>query len=83
MSTTAVLLPAGGRRPRSIRCGGAAEAHLARFTGASRVHTESDLRIYLGWCAEPRVDPLAAGRGQVELYVRWMQEVRRLKPSTV
>jgi hypothetical protein len=26
---------------------------------------------------------LAAGRAQVELYVRWTQEVRRFKPSTV
>jgi integrase/recombinase XerD len=28
------------------------------------------------------LDPLAASRPQVELYVRWMQEVRRLKQST-
>ncbi|MEU3622498.1 tyrosine-type recombinase/integrase [Amycolatopsis coloradensis] len=27
--------------------------------------------------------PLEAGRAQIELYVRWMQEVRRFKPSTV
>ncbi len=40
-------------------------------------------RIYLAWCAERRLDPLAAARAQVELYVRWMQEVRRFKPSTV
>src|SRR5262249_24108272 len=50
---------------------------------ASRVHTESDLRIYLAWCAERSVDPLAVERAQVELYVRWMQEARRFKPSTV
>jgi len=50
---------------------------------ASRVHTESDLRIYLAWCAERSVDPLAVERAQVELYVRLMQEVRRFKPSTV
>src|SRR5215470_11169335 len=50
---------------------------------ASRVHTESDLRIYLAWCAERSVYPLAVERAQVELYVRWMQEVRRFKPSTV
>jgi len=37
----------------------------------------------LAWCAEHRLDPLAASRPQVELYVRWMQEIRRLKPSTV
>jgi uncharacterized protein YciW len=27
-------------------------AYLARFTGASRQHTESDLRCYLSWCAQ-------------------------------
>jgi len=29
------------------------------------------------------VDPLAARRPLLELYVRWMQEIRRFKPSTV
>jgi site-specific recombinase XerD len=61
----------------------AAAAYLARFTGPSRAHTASDLRIFLNWCAERRVDPLAAARAQVELYVRWMQEIRQLKPATV
>ena len=47
------------------------------------MHTESDLRAYLAWCAERDVDPLAAERAYLELYVRWIQEVRRFKPSTV
>jgi site-specific recombinase XerD len=83
MSISAVLLPAGGPAPGLDPLRLAAVAYLARFTGLSRTHTESDLRIYLAWCAERRVDPLAVGRPQVELYVRWMQEVRRFKPSTV
>ena len=58
-------------------------AYLARFKDASRAHTDSDLRAYLTWCAQHEVPPLAAARGQVELYVRWMQQVRRLKPATV
>ena len=29
------------------------------------------------------LDPLTARRPQLELYIRWMQEVRRFKPSTV
>ena len=58
-------------------------AYLARFKGASRYHTESDLRCYLAWCAERGLDPLAARRPHLELYIRWMQEVRRFKPSTV
>jgi hypothetical protein len=61
----------------------AAAAYLARFKGASRYHTESDLRCYLAWCAERSLDPLAARRPHLELYIRWMQEIRRFKPSTV
>jgi site-specific recombinase XerD len=61
----------------------AVAAYLARFKGASRYHTESDLRCYLAWCAEHGLDPLAARRPHLELYIRWMQEVRRFKPSTV
>jgi len=57
--------------------------YLARFKSLSRTHVESDLRAYLAWCADRQLDSLAASRPQVELYVRWMQEVRRLKPSTV
>jgi integrase/recombinase XerD len=61
----------------------AVAAYLARFKGASREHSESDLRCYLAWCAERGLDPLAARRPHLELYIRWMQEIRRFKPSTV
>jgi hypothetical protein len=61
----------------------AVAAYRARFKGASRYHTESDLRCYLAWCAEHGLDPLAARRPHLELYIRWMQEIRRFKPSTV
>ena len=43
-STAADVLPADRVRL-------AASAYLARFTGSSREHTESDLRCYLRWCA--------------------------------
>src|SRR5215469_15247076 len=61
----------------------AVAAYLARFTGSSREHTESDLRCYLSWCTERGLDPLAARRPHLELYIRWMQEIRHFKPSTV
>jgi site-specific recombinase XerD len=51
----------------------AVTAYLARFKGSSREHTESDLRCYLTWCADHGL----------ELYIRWMQETRRFKPSTI
>ena len=60
----------------------AVAAYLARFKGSSREHTESDLRCYLTWCAGHTLDPLAAQRAHLELYIRWMQETRRFKPST-
>ena len=49
---------------------------LARYWGQTCVHTESDLRDFLVWCRERGLEPLNASRAQVELYVRWMQEVR-------
>jgi site-specific recombinase XerD len=58
-------------------------AYLARFKGSSREHTESDLRCYLAWCAERDLDPLTAQRLHLELYIRWMQETRKFKPSTI
>jgi site-specific recombinase XerD len=69
--------------PFTYRLRLAAGAYLARFKGSSREHTESDLRCYLAWCAERGLDPLAAKRPHLELYIRWMQEIRRFKPSTV
>ncbi|HUC23988.1 MAG TPA: hypothetical protein VMA73_14865, partial [Streptosporangiaceae bacterium] len=61
----------------------AVAAYLARFKGSSREHAESDLRCYLAWCAEHHLDPLIAQRPHLELYIRWMQETRRFKPSTI
>ena len=61
----------------------AVAAYLARYRDQTRVHTESDLRAYLVWCRERGVEPLVVSRAQIELYVRWMQEVRHFQPTTV
>ena len=61
----------------------AVAAFLAGYKGQSRVHAESDLRSYLSWCQARQLDPLAAERVHIELFMRWMQEVRCYKPSTV
>ena len=85
MTTFTQLTPASSDPPEpftdQLRL--AVAAYLARFKGSSREHTESDLRCYLAWCAEQGLDPLAARRPHLELYIRWMQEIRRFKPSTV
>jgi integrase/recombinase XerD len=61
----------------------AVAAYLARFKGQSRIHTASDLRGYLVWCYQRDLDPLTVSRPHVELSIRWLQEVRRYRPSTV
>ena len=69
--------------PHADRLRLAVAAYLARFKGTSRDHADSDLRCYLTWCTDRGLDPFLARRPHLELYIRWMQEVRRFKPSTV
>jgi len=61
----------------------AVSAYLGRYRGETRLHTESDLRVFLRWCTDQDLDPLAAVRVDVERYLRWLQDVRRYQPSTV
>ena len=61
----------------------AASAYLGRYTGISRMHTESDLRLFFAWCAEQHLARWRLSAREIERYVRWMQEVRRFKRSTV
>src|SRR4051812_49766231 len=41
------------------------------------------MRSYLIWCHARGLDPLAARRPHIELYVRWMQETQHHRPSAV
>ena len=81
--TDLASVPSHPLAPFTDRLRLAVAAYLAGFKGSSRQHTESDLRCYLAWCAERGLDPLAAQRPHLELYIRWMQEIRRFMPSTV
>ncbi len=58
-------------------------AHLARYTGLPGAHTFSHRQGYRRWCADHQLDPLTVRRADVELFVRWLEEIRRFKPSTV
>ncbi|WP_420119162.1 site-specific integrase [Micromonospora sp.] len=60
----------------------AVPAFSGRYRGQSRVHTESDLRVFLRWCSDHGLDPLSAARMDIERYVRWLQDVLRYQPST-
>src|SRR2546423_12470698 len=61
----------------------AVSAYLGRYRGQTRLHTESALQVFLRWCTDQDLDPLAAVRVDIERYVRWLQDVRRYQPSTV
>ena len=61
----------------------AVAAYLGRYRGQSRLHTGSDLKIFLTWCVDYGLDPLSVGRADIERYVRWLQEIRYYQPSTV
>ncbi|GGQ73479.1 hypothetical protein GCM10010166_49420 [Couchioplanes caeruleus subsp. azureus] len=66
---------------RALRA--AVAAYLGRYRGQSRLHTGSDLKIFLTWCSDQDLDPLWMGRADIERYVRWLQETRYYQPSTV
>jgi integrase/recombinase XerD len=61
----------------------AVAAYLARYKGLSRAHTDPTFRSSCAGAGERDLDPWAARRVDVELFVRWLQEARRFKPSTV
>ena len=48
----------------------AVSAYLGRYTGTSRIHTESDLRLFFTWCTDQHLAPLAVRRVEIERYVR-------------
>ena len=67
----------------SRELGIAAVATCPVTAAASRAHTESDLRVFFTWCDDRQLAPLTAQRHDRELYLRWLQDMRRFKPSTV
>lgn len=56
-------------------------AYLGRFHGETRLRTESDLRVFLRWCTDQGLDPLAAVRVDIERYLHWPQDIRRYQAS--
>ena len=51
-------------------------AGLGRYRG-TRMHTESDLRVFLRWSTDRGLDPLAAARVDIERCMRWLRPSRR------
>jgi site-specific recombinase XerD len=59
-----------------------ADAFLAGYSDRTREAYEHDLGEYLTWCAGKDVEPLAAIRSHVQLYVRHLEDAGRA-PATV
>lgn len=83
MTTPHPVLTAGPLSAGSNSLALAIAGYLSRFRDRSRVHADSDLRAFLSWCQDRNQDPFTVIRPQLELYIRWMQEIRHFKPSTV
>ena len=80
----AITVPTvNGGSPNELVLRAGTAAYLGRYRGQTRLHSESDLRVFLRWCAEHDLDPLAAVRVDIERYLRWLQDVRQYQPSTV
>lgn len=80
--TRGMAAPDASQAPSRV-LGLATVAYLSRYRGTSRTHTDSDLRVFFGWCHDRQLAPLEAQRNDLELYLRWLQDVRQFKPSTV
>jgi hypothetical protein len=61
-----VRMVASASVDQSHELGLAAVAHLSRYRGTSRQHTESDLRVFFDWCRERQLPPLAAQRHDLD-----------------
>lgn len=61
----------------------AAMTYLARYSGATLKNYTCLLRTFFAWCTEHELDPLAAERAHLELYVRHLERERRNHPSTI
>jgi integrase/recombinase XerD len=63
MTISATGLPESASHSVIMRA--AVAAYLGRYKGMSRMHTESDLRIFLRWCTNLDLDPLSIGRAEI------------------
>jgi site-specific recombinase XerD len=56
---------------------------LVGFKPATRASYADGLKQWFSWCASVDLDPLQAQRPHIELWGRYLEEERRLNPSTV
>lgn len=60
-----------------------AAAFLSGYREPTRTHHATNLKQYFAWCEKRGLDPMKAERPHIEMYGRWMEEVKGLQISTV
>ena len=78
--------PSGDDGRRSQRTAVATAGFLGRYRGQSRIHTASDLRVFLTWCTDHHLAPSTLSRSAGHRLRRMsggMQQTRCFQPSTV
>jgi integrase/recombinase XerD len=80
MPETSLIVVPQGISPRTRL---AAAGYLARYSGLTLKTYATSLEIYFRWLAQYGVDPLEARRGQIELFMKHLQEERHCAPSSV
>jgi len=60
-----------------------AASFLASYREPTRSHHENNLKQWFRFCATRPMDPMEAERAHIELYGRWLEEVKGLAIATV
>lgn len=80
MSTTpATFADVAGPSPETLIAGG----FLASYREPTRSHYAMIVKQWYAWCADKGFRPMEAQRPHFELWMREMEEVQKLKPSTI
>lgn len=59
------------------------EAFLQRWDGNTRLSYRDDLKIFFNWCDNNMLDVFTAHRAHLEMFMRYLKDVRGNGPSTI
>ena len=71
-TTTSTVILSASSDPLRLACAG----FLARYTGKTLDSYRIHLELWLRWCAQVGVDPLAVRRPHVEIWLRSLEDQR-------
>lgn len=82
MSAT-IISPEDLRYDGPEQCRRAAIAFLSGYKEPTRSHHAGNLKQYFAWLERRALNPFEVERAHIEIYGRWMEEVKGLQPATV